>query len=678
MQTSTNDPNTTEAQPASEEGNAQLRELAGWVEAAERFWKPCFEQIRQDAKFAAGVINIEGEEQKKEDDAKLKDTGEVRVNLIFATVQGLMPHVYAKNPELSFGPDEGVAQHELQPVKAFANSLQTGVNRSLRKANLKGLAKSCARTAMVRSLGWTKIAFQREFETDPIISQRIADTQDNLRELNARIEALRDRPDELQDEETQRAELVDTLKALEGAPEVVVSQGITLDKVEPDHLLMDPSVKELRNWRKGRRVAEFIFMPKKEAESSFGADAVKGAKEYSWQQFHDDEKGDNQNGQTSTTGGQQDPMVKVIELWDRTTLTVYTWVHGANQWAKEPWAPQAQGEGWYPYQELAFYTRDGYVWPLNLVRLMYTLQHEHERSRTQQSEHRELSKPTYVADATTDMDTLRRQSDKVLGEIVLVDAKGRPLDQVVQAQTPPPYNAQVYDLRQNQVDSDLISGLSDAARGGVNRAKTLGEAQILAAGVEGRSSEIRDTIEDWLERIAKFAAELLMLNLNPQEAARVAGSQALMTWPLDADKQDLFDLINVDIAAGSSGAPDKVSEQETWSKALPIIESLQDKIIELVAMQIDPSHKIELLRQTLRRLDETIEIETLIPPQAMPYLNQAAGPENALMQAMGGTPGMGGMGGAPGMGGMPGMSGPPPPMQDNVIEFPPGGAAFVP
>jgi hypothetical protein len=80
------DPHTVESTAPGVEVDDQLVEMSNWLQAAEKFWKPCFERIREDAKFAYGRVH------RDDDQPGLPDDGELRVNLVHATIQGLMPH----------------------------------------------------------------------------------------------------------------------------------------------------------------------------------------------------------------------------------------------------------------------------------------------------------------------------------------------------------------------------------------------------------------------------------------------------------------------------------------------------------------------------------------------------------------------------------------------------------
>ena len=113
---------------------------------------------------------------------------------------------------------------------------------------------------------------------------------------------------------------------------------------------------------------------------------------------------------------------------------------------------------------------------------------------------RKLSKPHYVTDGSLidDMKDLKSFAIAELGEITVINAAGRPVNEVFQAAEPPPFNPQVYDTTNIRTDIEWMSGLGDAQRGGVLRAKTATEANIQQQGLTARLDEKRDALEDWL------------------------------------------------------------------------------------------------------------------------------------------------------------------------------------
>ena len=122
-------------------------------------------------------------------------------------------------------------------------------------------------------------------------------------------------------------------------------------------------------------------------------------------------------------------------------------------------------------------------------------------------------------------------------------------------------------------------------------------------------------------------------------------------WPEQRTPESVFSLIQMKIRAGSTSAPNKLQQQEVWTKALPLLQQMIMTIRQIDAAGGDSSPERELLEETAARFDETLDVERFLPP--MP-------PKPAPMPAMPQIPGV--MPEMPLPGGVPGAL-PPTPLQ---------------
>lgn len=592
-------------------------DLWRWFDAAEAYWRPRFREIREARQYARGVCDGDGE----------VDDREVRINVAHSTIVGLMPHIYARNPEIGVSVTEAVASFELQAFKGFARTLSVILNTQFKKSSrLKRAMKRATRGALTSALYWLKVTYQRDYRRDPVIQQRIEDAQDNLARLERQMQRVHDEQLSGDQVAAERQRLADLVAALNENVEVMVSEGLTVDVVQPEHLIIDPAIPSIEDYEQSRRIAQKIYMPLSKARQLTG-DQLTGAKTYGWAVLEEYGR-DEARRQDEGTGTSVDPLVCMVELWDHDTLTVYTMVVGIKRFVREPESPTALGQQWHGFFPLLFHPTDGYQWPLSLILdLLKPPADEYNSLRTQQKEHREISIPHWVADAETDQTSLRRHRDATLGEIVLVDARGRPLNQVIERAEPPAYNPALYDVQPPLHDIDMMTGLQDAQRGGIVKAKTATEAEILQRGLNSRASEMQETIEDLLSAMAVYAAQVLLQELSVQQAQRLAGPDAV--WPV-LDKQRAFELVEVSIRAGSAGKPNRAQERADWAEVAPVIAQLQDSILQLIAMAADPSHKISMLRETLRRFDESLDLDEYLPADARPFLQGQPAPALAM------------------------------------------------
>lgn len=146
--------------------------------------------------------------------------------------------------------------------------------------------------------------------------------------------------------------------------------------------------------------------------------------------------------------------------------------------------------------------------------------------------------------------------------------------------------------------------------------------------LSGRTSEFRDQVEDWMQEIAQYAAQILLQELTPAQVERMMGPPEPQTintggmpmvvevkpydWP-QLSRDQVFEMVEMRIRAGTTGAPDKLEEQENWGKILPIIQNLISGIMQARMQGADAEPLINLLRETIKRFDERLDVEQFIP-----------------------------------------------------------------
>lgn len=111
-------------------------------------------------------------------------------------------------------------------------------------------------------------------------------------------------------------------------------------------------------------------------------------------------------------------------------------------------------------------------------------------------------------------------------------------------------------------------------------------------------------------------------------------------WPEQRTPESVFSLIQMKIRAGSTSAPNKLQQQEVWTKALPLLQQMIMTIRQIDAAGGDSSPERELLEETAARFDETLDVERFLP--------KPPAPAPVMPQIPGQPPGMPLPGGAPG------------------------------
>lgn len=609
------------------------RKWKGRIESARSYWDSFHKRVRYNRKVVAGF--------KWDKDPDTKDFYEHRANLIHGTITAVLPNVYARNPEISVTPN-----YSAQALKLFCKTIETVTNRALERAKLKKRAKSTVRAALTSSFGIVKVMYQRDMQTDPHIQSRMNDTQDNILALEKLIMDVED-PQQRGDMEAKKAELQQLMQSLQEQVEVVAAEGLVIDRVLTDNLLIDPSVCEFSEYPDADWLCQIIPMKKSAAEALYKIklDKAKG--------YEDTMTGKPRKDGRLASGDKSDDdkQIAILEIWDKTTQRVYTMAEGCDYWLRDPFSPKRVGERWYPFFLLPYQEVDGQFIAPSLVDLTEKLQDEHNQARDRYNQHRDLCLPGWIAGGDISEKSITRYKDSEIGEITIIDTEGKPLTQVIQPRQHPAIDPAVYDTTQVRYDWEQVTGLQDAARSSVVKPKTATEAAIMQQSLSGRVSEFRDSIEDWLQEISQYAAQILLMEMTEPQIERVMGPhqkvekevdgitvqtiEKAFDWP-QLTRDQIFEMVEMRVRAGTTGAPDKLDQQESWTKVLPIIQGLVQQIIQYRAQGIDTTPLEALMRETIARFDERLEVEQFLPPKNMMASQPpAAMPGQAPGQAQG-------------------------------------------
>ena len=429
--------------------------------------------------------------------------------------------------------------------------------------------------------------------------------------------------------EEKGIELEEQLLGIHEQSEVWSAEGLVIDRVLTENLLIDPSVCEFWDYTDADWMCQVIPMKRAQAEALYKKNLA-SAKIYQAGQSEPSHKKAKRlaSMQLETGPVTDDQQIAVLEIWDRTTQRVYTMVEGATEWLREPYSPSRAGERWYPFFLLPYQVVDGQFVGPSLVDLTERLQDEHNEARDRFNQHRDLCIPGWVASADINEKTIKKHSDSRFGEITIVDTEGKPLNQVIIPRGHPKIDPVVYDTSAVRYDWEQVTGLQDAARSTVVRPKTATEANILQRALSGRVFEFKDQIEDWLQEIAQYSAQVLLQELTKEQVERYMGAPITKTtmvdgkltiskektydWP-ELTKERIFDMVDLRIRAGTTGAPDGIEEKEGWLKVLPMVTSLSIQMQNLQARGMDYEHIRSLLRETLLRYDDRIDSNLFMP-----------------------------------------------------------------
>lgn len=570
-----------------------------WAEV-DRYYKSSINtNLRERFKKARKYVNAEiGDDGEK---------GLVRVNIIKSRLDIIQPTVYAKNPEISVTPDEHLSVNNYESISNFSKTLEILLNRLLVKdAKLKKKGKSAVRSALTTTQGWIKLIWQEEYDEDPLIKNRIQDTQDNIATMKMLIEKA-ESPECNND--SALAELQNQLRSLEEQAEVVKAYGFAIDNVlVEDILILDDSINNIDDYANASKIAHRVYFSEDRYKAVFGKDVPKSAT-----LFNDktDEK-----DKTPKKNGQK--VCAVWEVWDRESQTVFTITEGAKDWVREPYTPENVGEQFYPFFPLQFERADGVLCPKSLVDGLIELQDEYNTSHTQFAEHRKESLPVRVYNKSSIVEgkEVQQIADRKSNDIIgLSGDPNTPITSQIAILDNPPINPAVYSTEHIMMGFELVSGAQDASAGSVQQAKTATEAEIMAQGATSRRSEMLDIIEDWLTDIANYAAQILLMVLSKEQVIEVVGDSA--SWPEMLPKEQVFKLVNISIRAGSTAKPNKIRERDQWIQLAP---QLTNSILQIAQFRQQGMTDIaealrKILDESLKRFDERFTVDMFLPKQ---------------------------------------------------------------
>ena len=581
-----------------------------------------YSKIKKNRQYIKG-------EQFKEDD--------VKTNLVNSTLQSLIPHVYAKSPEIAVDVNEKLASnpesgmYEGDGKKNLAKTLEIVLNQQFNEANTKHIFKNAVRSSKVCSIGWVKVHLQNVTGPNPKATTALADTRDNLHMAHGIEKELE--ADE--NNELQKARLEQIEEGLLNTPEIVLSKGLVIDNIDFEDVFVSPSVGRFSDLHKAGRIFQRIWKSKSELMGEFPDANWSGVSTHEWgkdKKDNDynsiaDSNLNNSVGNNTLKGNENQKPVAVYEVWDKDQNRVHLIVKGI----KTPllsWTPTNVGEQWYPFFGLAFNQLEDEFQPLTDLEQWLPLQDEYTDTRTKLKKHREMNKPHYVANGLKEGD-IKKFTVSETAEILAIDTEGRPIDQALQKGVHIPIDPKSYDTTQIMRDLQIVSGLQEADMGSVVKAKTATEASIMNNGRATRVSEQRDTLEDFISAIANYTAECFLLGCDVGMVKEIAGEGA--TWYDDsympncsikqkADK--IYNYCNVSVRAGSTGKPDEMEDRSTWIELLPVLQNLAMQIAQGQAQNMDVSYLEEYLKETLERFGIDGDSSKFIPQMQAPQQQQ--------------------------------------------------------
>jgi hypothetical protein len=650
-----------------------VKKWLGEYKAARAFDLAARVQYAKDRKYAAGLADTNWASD---------------ANLVGAFIDILVSFLFAQNPDVSVRPAEKVDETPDDNMTKFAQTLELVVSRLWKDGKLKPTGKKWVRAALSVGMGWVKGTFLTQQKPAPQLEQELSTYNDQLERIQAAQKAMGEGQGG-SDLETQKLAIQESIVGLNARRQKQVRYGLVCDFARSEDIQVSLDVSDITEYPEAEWISIDMYVQTESLKSRFSRltdEDVKTAAKY--YQRNVPLKGDGEEqvlgdsaqdpGQYSTTApdgqglspsgsSKVKSFAKVIEIWDRKNQLVRTMVDGVKTWAVEPYPPPQATERFYPFFGLWFYPVDGQRHPQSLSWRLRKLQNEYSGTRSAQTLTRQRSIPGVIFNAGgLDPTEAEKLKNGVHGEyIALQGTGGVPVQNLFAPKPQAPYNPQLYDTEPTLSDMERISGvqeaLSQSAGAGSNEPKTATEAQIQQQGFQSRTGNDRDQLESGLDELALYTAECAIQECPLSWVQRVAGKNAFWLGPNDMpeadpmtgqpgpptpgmDVEDLLTMVEVDIDAGTTGKPNTAADKANWATILPLLEN---SLLQIRQFQTtDPDMATVLIRvlgETLKRMDDRLDLAEFIPPAPQPAIDPLTGmPMQPGMGAPGAMPPGGG------------------------------------
>lgn len=583
-----------ERDPAAEEF------VTAWltkIDESKKHHEEAFERMREDIRFAAGIQWVG---QTKTDDRYVAD---ITQNILRQRVAAL----YAKNPvvvakrrkRLDFSIwDESLAtlqaamQNPMDPsnmmllqdvtqgaqyrktMDSIAKTLEIAFHHQLgeQKPDFKRQLKQLVRRTDTTGVGYMRLDFHRAMSVSPEINQQINDYATQLSYIEQLISAREEGEFTDQDKEAEKLRIA--IQSLEQNKYILIREGLQLSFPRSTALIPDKNCTQLEGWLGAGFLAEEFYMSGDEIKRLYKIDP----KDFSGTLYTPLDQNGYKIGaspMSPKTDAKGNGFYCVYLVYDLETSSCFTICRGYCDYLVAPAAPGVKLERFFPYFALTFNDREdeNCIFPHSTVRLIMHQQREYNRAKEALRQHRIASKPLY-ASAVGALD----EADK--GNIAQHDAhecieiqtlqEGQDVATKFQMVKKHAIDQNVYETNTIFADITRVAGFQPADLGAIAGAT----ATETSLAEDSRSSSVAsnsDDLDDFLSAFAKEAGHVIMTEFSAETIVKIVGPGAV--WP-EFSGADVANDIYLEVAAGSSGRPNKAAKAAAVERLYPLLIQL--------------------------------------------------------------------------------------------------------
>lgn len=520
-----------------------------------------------------------------------------------ATGQPQMPPELVQAQDLIADFQQGMQRRQM--ITRLGKTLEVLFEYSLREQkplDFKVGMKSLVRRTCTTGVGYVELGYQRETGPRPGMTEKLADARARLDHL--RVLAEKAAEGEINEFDSEMAELEHSIRQLESEPEIVIREGLIVDYPQSTKVIPDRFCTSLVGFVGARHLTIEYTYTVDEVRELFGVDvsdcyvpyrAAKGSQNYISSEDGVDKM------EIPDLEKKKDGLVCVWKHFDKPTGLVYFVCDGYKDFLREPAAPDVFVEGFWPVYALTFNAVESEceLFPPSDVALLSDMQREYNRARQGLREHRQAARPRWVypnGALGSEEDPMMLANMKPFEALGLnIDPQTRVSD-IFQAFPVPGVDPNLYETAQLFGDMQLVAGAQEAQFGATSNS-TATEASIAANASNASDSSSVDDLDAFLTCIARDAGQILMRMMPEERVMEIVGPGAV--WP-QMSLTELVSEVTLEVEAGSTGKPNQAVEVNNWKQMLPFL------------IQMPGINPLWLARETVRRLDDKLDLTEAI------------------------------------------------------------------
>lgn len=405
-------------------------------------------------------------------------------------------------------------------------------------------------------------------------------------------------------------------------------------------IVPDPACTNLVDFIGADWISEQILKPLDTVNAYFETDVTIGAAEGGAKEYGSD--GRDGQGETEDADPKKTKRVMLRHVYQLSTKSHFYIVDGWKDYVMEPEPVSPETNYFWPIRPLVFNniepTHDTdhpvSIFPPSHVDVLRDPQREINRCSQYLRKHRQnnLPKFLYLAGLVEESD-VRAISNAEDSQVIAVKTlqPGQKMSDVLFPFSGAPLHPELADIGPQIRDMSLVTTTGQgAASGPQNHKQTATAAHIQEqTRVAVLSSDV-DTLDEFLTTGAEQEGEMLLRELSPDVAKRIAGRGAV--WPSDTKmRQEFIQALTLTIKAASSGRPNQALRVANGERLLPIL---------IQAITQEGGSLEPVVEEIAHALDETLDVTKFFKPASPQAMMARNGPPPAppAPPAQGGKP----------------------------------------